>query len=113
VDVREAVFVFAFFGVFFAVSHGKTRIFEWGPLVFLGSISYTLYLLHQNLGFVALDALRGAGISADIAVPLVIMAVLALATLVSLTIERPAMAAIRGWYKRRVSAASPCTPSPR
>lgn len=39
------------FLVFFLFVKGKLKLFNWKPLLFLGSISYPLYLLHQNIGY--------------------------------------------------------------
>ena len=40
-----------FFWIFNLFVQGKLRIFNWSPLLVLGSISYPLYLLHQNIGY--------------------------------------------------------------
>jgi peptidoglycan/LPS O-acetylase OafA/YrhL len=69
-----------------------------GP-VWLGAISYSLYLLHEFIGFALLRALEGAGIAAPAAVAVTIAAVLLLAACVTFLIERPALQAIRAWYR--------------
>ena len=39
------------FATFYLFIGGKLSYFNWAPLLFLGSISYPLYLLHQNIGY--------------------------------------------------------------
>lgn len=78
-----------------------TRLF-----VALGTISYPLYLVHQNLGYVVLRALRaeGWGYSAAIAVAAVLSIMVASA--LTFAVERPAMRALRSWQKRRAALAA-------
>ena len=69
-----------------------------GP-VWLGTVSYSLYLLHEFIGFALLRALEGAGISPLAAIAATIAAVLVLAASVTFLIERPALRAIRARYR--------------
>ena len=71
------------------------------PFVFLGAVSYSLYLLHQAIGFSLIwhfehDAGLGAGAAAICAALLVTV----LATALTWFIERPAMRLIRDAWKR-------------
>lgn len=66
-------------------------------MLWLGAISYPLYLLHQNLGFAVIHALGATGVAAFCA----LLAVLALATLVHVAVEQPAMHWIRARWRRR------------
>jgi peptidoglycan/LPS O-acetylase OafA/YrhL len=69
--------------------------------VWLGSISYPLYLLHENIGWsIQLKALA-AGVPFDAAIALTLASTLALAALVSQTVEQPAMRWIRERYRAR------------
>ena len=98
----EDAFVFGFFATFALVVTGKAGFLNVRPLTFLGTISYSLYLLHDYTGIVLLDILRRAGVPADLRVAMVIVAAVALAALVSHFIERPALRAIRRRYKTRM-----------
>ena len=53
------------------------------PLVFLGEIAYTLYVVHEFIGFVIILHLVEAGWSRWVATGLAIAVVLALATLLT------------------------------
>ena len=65
------------------------------PLVFLGAISYPLYLIHQNVGLIALNALGAVTGSAWLRISITIAGCITLAWFISITIERPAMRWIR------------------
>ncbi len=77
---------------------GRLGVLRSAPLVFLGSISYTLYLTHQNAGYVVLHALETRGINANIAILTTVLAAVAFASLMSAYIEQPAMRFIRSRY---------------
>jgi peptidoglycan/LPS O-acetylase OafA/YrhL len=75
------------------------------PLVFLGTISYSLYLIHQNVGYVVLLELEAAGISPNLAVMAAGALALAAAALLTRAVEQPTMNAVRklkerGWPRR-------------
>ena len=87
-----------------------TRRLTWlrfGPLVWLGSISYTLYLVHQNIGYAVIDTALRHGAPPLLAVAVAIATTLCLAAAISRWIERPAMAWIRGRWRNRRAAAAP------
>lgn len=70
------------------------------PLVFLGSISYSLYLLHQNIGYVVIRELTLCGIDPRLSLLAALVTSLPLATLLTYLIERPALRAIKQAYHR-------------
>lgn len=69
--------------------------------LWLGAISYPLYLVHRNLGYEALFALNRSGVNSTAAFFLVVAGALALASVLAYGVERPAMAILRAAYKRR------------
>lgn len=84
-----------------SVALGRSRLLGAPPLVWLGTISYSLYLLHQYIGFAALDRLERAGLPSSAAILVAILLALSLATAVTFGIERPALRALRNRYRRR------------
>jgi len=74
-----------------------------GPLLpWLGSISYPLYLLHENVGWSLMRKALLHGWSADMAAAAVLLAMLGLAHLASRGIEQPAMRWVRQrWHARK------------
>jgi len=75
-------------------------------LVFLGTISYPLYLVHENVGWIIERSLLAAGWRFDAAASAALGVILVAAWLLSISIEKPALAAIRNWYKRRSATAA-------
>lgn len=65
------------------------------PLIWLGSISYPLYLLHQDIGYIALQWLQAQGVVGLASVALATALALALAALVHRLVEEPALQALR------------------
>jgi peptidoglycan/LPS O-acetylase OafA/YrhL len=88
---------------------GALRFAVSGVTLWLGAISYPLYLLHRNLGYRVLFALNDRGVPSIASFLVGIAFALILATIVSLLVERPVMAAIRKWYKARASSSLPRT----
>ncbi|MEZ5461197.1 acyltransferase family protein [Dokdonella sp.] len=91
----------AIFALFAAGLLGGLR---WAPFAFLGTISYSLYLLHQAIGFSLIWHLETVGVSASLAALVAAVAVTILATGLTFLVERPAMRAIRRARRRRLDA---------
>ena len=85
------------------LSHGKLIFFSNRILVFFGTISYPLYLLHENIGFVIMRSLYSVGISPAAVVAITFSVMIACATAVNVLIEQPAQRWIRKvWAVRHV-----------
>jgi peptidoglycan/LPS O-acetylase OafA/YrhL len=69
------------------------------PLIFLGTISYTLYLVHQNIGYVVLRLLYKLHFHPYLSIVIAIGVVIGLASMVTFFIEKPALQFIRTKYK--------------
>ena len=86
-------------GLFLA---GGLRWLRHRVFLFFGGISYSLYLLHQAIGFAVIHRLERMGVNSLAAVTLALGLAVALATLLNRCVERPAMRAIRQrWQARR------------
>ena len=103
VYLAVAAFCIAVFWLFVA---GRLQWLRLGPFVFLGTISYSEYLLHQAIGFTIIWHLEMIGFSGTEAATAAIMTTAALAVLLTFLIERPAMRAIRSAWKRRSATGS-------
>ena len=97
--VWAGVFATVFFALFAALATRRLAWIAVRPLVFLGTISYSLYLVHQNIGYVILRAL--AGTPPPLAVAVACAAVIALATVLTFAVEKPALRLCRALYHRR------------
>lgn len=88
--------------VFALFARGKLRWLATAPLMFLGDLSYPLYLLHQNIGYVVISALQKGGHTqaAWLLVPAAGSIVMAYAA--HRWIEKPAREALRrAWAGRK------------
>lgn len=103
-----AVVCTAIFALFVAGLLGGLR---WAPFAFLGTISYSLYLLHQAIGFSLIWHLENKGVPAGMAALGVAVLVTGLAIALTYLVERPAMRAIRRAWKKRRDALAPATPA--
>ena len=94
-----APFMGIFLGIFLLIARRKISWLAFRPLVFLGSISYPLYLIHQNIGYAVMRKLesqtQGVQVSSAVAVSLT------LAILLSYCVEKPALRFIRARYAAR------------
>lgn len=88
--------------VFLAVATRRLTWIAGGPLIFLGTISYTLYLIHQNVGYIVIRAATAHGVSPDMAICLAVGVGIGLASLLTWTVEKPARIWIRDAYTRHL-----------
>lgn len=102
IDGSEVALVYAAcIAVFAALVAGGTGFLGAPVLVWLGALSYPLYLVHQNVGYAVIAALEGIGLPAWAATVLAIAVALGLAQLIHDFVETPAMRFLRGYWKGR------------
>ena len=68
---------------------GKLHFRQIYILDYLASISYALYLIHQNIGYVILEIFNRAGMTSEIVVIVPILISLGLATFITYKVEQP------------------------
>ncbi|HEY2037669.1 MAG TPA: acyltransferase [Steroidobacteraceae bacterium] len=93
-------------GVFCLLAANRLAPIAQAPLVFLGTISYPLYLLHQNIGYVVIREAMRHGISPNAAIVTAILVCVALAAALTWWVEKPARAWLRDRYARHRARAS-------
>lgn len=104
-DEPAVVYAALSFIVFHLAITGRlTRLAASPVLQWLGAISYPLYLIHQIIGYRIIATLLENDVPRPLVIVIVLSVVLALATLLSRTIERPAMRLIRQTYRRFAAA---------
>ncbi len=92
---------------FVAISLNLISFLRNSVLIWFGSISYTLYLVHQNIGYAIMDRLHGFGITGLFAIALTLPAMITLAWLISSLVERPALNHIRDFWRNRKALVNP------
>jgi len=90
------------FGIFILAMNGRLRLTISPVTLWLGAISYPLYLSHRNLGYLTLDWLHAAGVSTNLALALVFAGALALASCLTYLVEQPSLRFLRGWYRSKI-----------
>jgi len=70
------------------------------PLIFLGDISYSFYLLHESIGWVVMSRLLAWGVSAQWTLLLTFWFALTLAFAMNRLVERPGQRAVRALFAR-------------
>lgn len=81
-------------------------------LAWLGAISYTLYLLHENIGWTVILRLERAGADTNLAILAAVGLTLLLATTLTYLLERPAMVWLRRRYRQQTKPAKPTAALP-
>jgi peptidoglycan/LPS O-acetylase OafA/YrhL len=87
--------------IFAAAVYGHLRFMVNRLTLYLGTISFSLYLVHRNLGYSALDWMHAQGVHVGIAVPITMLGAIILAALLTSGIEQPALKRIRARYETR------------
>jgi peptidoglycan/LPS O-acetylase OafA/YrhL len=92
------------FAIFALAVTGRLRFTISAVTLWLGGISYSLYLSHRNLGHSTLVRLHDLGVPIWLGFLLTLTGALLLATTLTRFVERPAMRALRRWYRARQPA---------
>jgi peptidoglycan/LPS O-acetylase OafA/YrhL len=113
-SVRNVIFAAVAFPVFALAIANRLRFIVNPITVWLGTISYALYVTHNNAGVVLIRHLvSDQKISPWVAVTIATVGALILASAVTYTIERPALKVIRGVYSKWIEKTSRHLPQPR
>jgi peptidoglycan/LPS O-acetylase OafA/YrhL len=102
-SVTLAVFGVVFGLMVFCAAMAQLRWLRSRLFVWLGTISYSLYLIHENVGWSLQLKLVARGVPTDWIIVIALTASLAIATLLHRTVEKPAMTWIRNYYRQRQS----------
>ena len=96
------LFVLGCYGVFGLAVAGYLNVLARPGLLWLGSISYTLYLVHQNIGYGVIDLAYKSGLPGQLGVMMALAVAIGLAAALHYGIEKPALRWFRQWRKRAV-----------
>lgn len=90
--------------LFLGIIKGYLRFLAYKPFVYLGAISYSLYLTHQMIGYRLMSKLYLIFDNPYVNIILVTVFAVGLAALFTHYIEQPSLQWLRGWYKHRYGA---------
>jgi peptidoglycan/LPS O-acetylase OafA/YrhL len=107
-DPAKHFYVFVIvLGVMIAMERGWLARLQHPFAVWMGALSYPLYLIHENIGWAIMDHLGKTGMSPWLTMCAAIVVSVALAAFINTVIEKPIQGKIRTWWKRRRVAAHP------
>jgi peptidoglycan/LPS O-acetylase OafA/YrhL len=87
--------------IFVALVRGGLAVLNARLFIWLGGISYPLYLLHQNLGYAIIDHAERAGMAVWPSIAVALAFSLSAAHVVHAYLEQPALGTIRNWWASR------------
>ena len=106
-----AALAVTFASLAYAAASGRLRAFDARPFLWLGSISYPLYLVHENIGWSIQLKVLAYGLPFEVSVLAALVITLAAATAITRWVEQPALQSIRARYRehaRKVAAPLKC-----
>lgn len=103
VDTTHSLIVALLFACIFLATRMQSRLFRLPYLLFLGEISYPLYLIHNNVGSATIYTLEKNGMSVFLSVLLTILLVIILATAINKFIEKPGLRWLRSRFKKKMA----------
>jgi peptidoglycan/LPS O-acetylase OafA/YrhL len=99
-----ALLALALAGLVWGAASGRLPWLGNPVLGFFGTISYTLYLLHENIGWVVMRAVQAQGGSFDASIAVAFLTTVLLATALTYAVEKPAMRWVRKRYHQRLAS---------
>lgn len=91
--------------ILYAAALGRTPLnHRW--MIWLGAVSYPWYLIHQNIGYIAIQRGEALQLSANASIVVAFGLSLALAYALTVLIDRPAMAFLRQLYRNKTARLS-------
>lgn len=88
-----------FFFTFLLMIQGKLRFIASRPLCWAGTISYSLYLIHQEIGYILINRLVYQSFNEIIAIIFSMVVVFLLSFLINKKVEKPS----DRWFRRRLT----------
>ena len=100
---ETAILLGLYFILFFLAISGKFKLLSVRPLVFLGTISYSLYLIHQNIGYIIIRSFYNQDYSPYFGILAAILFSFLLATFLTFFVEKPTLKYFRNYYKHNAT----------
>jgi peptidoglycan/LPS O-acetylase OafA/YrhL len=98
--VVSGIVVTIYLMIFYLFVTDRLSYIKLNPLIFLGTISYCLYLIHQNIGYVIIRSLYEYNVNPVFSIFVALGLSLALAVLMTFYIERPARVFLKNNYMK-------------
>lgn len=95
-----SVFVLGCYALFALAVRGHLAWLANRPMLWLGSLSYSFYLIHQNIGYGVINWSYSQGLPGWLSVTLAFLVALLLANAIHYGVEKPALARFRNWRRQ-------------
>lgn len=99
IDWRQGIINSALAALVFSATRFNIPALTMRPLLYLGTISYSFYLIHANIGFCIMRAMLDAGWGQLVTGAAAVFATIALASCLCFLVERPSNFAVRSFLK--------------
>lgn len=106
VPAVAAAALLLFFALFLAIHQGWLRIRPRAWITLAAALSYPLYVVHQNIGYMVASELGEAGLNAGLGLAITVAAMLALTWAINRWVERPLARPLREAVARLFSVTS-------
>ena len=93
--IQHAVVVAALIFLMCFATLYSPKALQLKALVFFGTISYAIYLVHNNIGTIVLRAVYAHGLSPSVAITCASLIAIGIATILTFCVEKPAMDVLR------------------
>ncbi len=107
-DITTFIIVMILYILFWGAISQKLKFLSNNLFVFLGSISYSLYLIHQNLGYIILLELNKLGINNEFIIVIPLIVSILISYLITMYCEKPMMKYLKIKFlkEKKISKAS-------
>ena len=114
IDLRDhnPLVTVSLFSLLTACAWGKVPPLRFKPLLYISTISYTLYLFHNNIGSTLIYSLERMGTGPLAAVVIATVLSIAVGTATTIWFEQPITSFLRKWWKRFKTGSNPNAPTP-
>ena len=99
--MTNGLFTIFFIAVFYLILNNKMQWLKSDTLVYLGALSFPLYLIHQNIGYVIIQKLESMGFVHEVFLVVPLGLSLVLAHMILHYVEKPSHNALFKLYKER------------
>jgi len=100
-DTRGVITMTLLYVLFFLFVFGHLKFLAVKPLIYLGKISYALYLIHQYLGYSIIDILNTQGFPSWSLLIIPLIFSLTMAWFITEYIEAPILKFLKQWYRSK------------
>lgn len=101
-SITSTIISAVLFGVFYLLINRKLNVLNNKVLIFLGTISFSFYLIHQNFGYIIINYLESKGLVSEFYIVIPLIFSILIASLITFYVERPIQNILKNLWKGKV-----------